>query len=572
LIACGKVAAPTRAADLQRPASMRAWSLCVGVALSCLPVLTPVAARAPATAPPQERVLPPTPQIEFGDLFTAVQMGQLYSDNKAFADAVPRGRPDQIVQQFQRENPRSGAALRRFVNAHFTLPADAGTAPSAPEHVPIVVHIDQLWDVLTRRTPSAPPFSSLLPVPEPYIVPGGRFREMYYWDSYFTLLGLKESGRQDLVRSMVKNFAWLIDTYGHIPNGLRTYYVSRSQPPFFFAMVGLLAARGEDGSTAYAEYLPQLQAEYAFWMDGAEGLQPGQAHRRAVALADGSVLNRYWDDVDSPRDESYEIDSRLARTSGRVAAQLYRDVRAAAESGWDFSSRWFEDGKTRSKLDTTGIIPVDLNSLLLGLENAIRVGCQHRGDSACTTRFTQQVTRRRAAMDHYLWNEAAGYYMDYRWSRQIQQTRISAATVYPLFVHAASAGQAGSVAMSIAKQLLKEGGLVTTTEHTGEQWDSPNGWAPLQWLAIAGLRQYGKEQLAGVLACRWIVNVNEVYAASGKLVEKYDVVTTGRKGGGGEYPLQDGFGWTNGVMRALLSQYPAYAALTRKEQCPALAH
>jgi alpha,alpha-trehalase len=121
------------------------------------------------------------------------------------------------------------------------------------------------------------------------------------------------------------------------------------------------------------------------------------------------------------------------------------------------------------------------------------------------------------------------------------------------------------------RQLLKPGGIVTTPIETGQQWDSPNGWAPLQWIAVSGLRHYGRESLAEVIACRFMVSVNGVYQQSGKLVEKYDVIHTGRKGGGGEYPTQDGFGWTNGVVRKLETLYPADAAYLDAAQCPSAA-
>jgi alpha,alpha-trehalase len=132
----------------------------------------------------------------------------------------------------------------------------------------------------------------------------------------------------------------------------------------------------------------------------------------------------------------------------------------------------------------------------------------------------------------------------------------------------ASESQAAAVAKTASRELLKSGGVVTTPLDTGQQWDAPNGWAPIQWIAIAGLRQYGQTSLAETIACRWMINVDDVYRQSGKLVEKYDVVTTGRSGGGGEYPLQDGFGWTNGVMRKLIALYPADGAYSAAGQCP----
>jgi alpha,alpha-trehalase len=537
---------------------VRWWASCLALGIGCL-IIVFVHARPPIAATPDP------PQVEFKDLFVAVQTSHLFPDGKEFPDSVPHAAPAEILGKYHAESPRSHAALKQFVATNFSLPADAQTPPSPSERVPIGTHIDLLWDVLTRRTPSVPAFASLLPLPQPYVVPGGRFREIYYWDSYFTMLGLEESGRQELVEDMVRDFAHLIDTYGHIPNGTRTYYLSRSQPPFFFAMVALLSAG--DPAAAFARFLPYLKEEHAFWMEGSRKLAPGSAHRRVVGMPDGAVLNRYWDDRDTARDESYDTDLKLARESHRDPSQLFRDVRAACESGWDFSSRWFDDAHTRATVDTTEIIPVDLNSLMFGLENAIRLGCERRGDQVCATEFSQRAATRRAAMDRYLWDGTTGAYLDYRWTRQARVPRISVASLYPLFVGAASDGQANSLSKVVARDLLKDGGIVTTTLDTGQQWDAPNGWAPLQWVAISGLRQYGKLPLAEVIACRWMANVNRVYADTGKLVEKYDVVAI-RKGGGGEYPLQDGFGWTNGVMRKLVALYPSYAAVSTMEQCP----
>jgi alpha,alpha-trehalase len=358
---------------------------------------------------------------------------------------------------------------------------------------------------------------------------------------------------------------------------LRTYYLSRSQPPFFFQMVGLLdGAAGASPADATlpaaghptVRFLKQLRREYAFWMAGVGRVHPGTAYRRVVALSDGSVLNRYWDDRETPRDESFRSDIEVARNSGRKPPQVYRDLRAAAESGWDFSSRWFADGHSRATVITTEIVPIDLNSLLYGLESAIHDACEHAADVACARQFARRASARRKAMDKYLWDAQSGSYRDYRWTQKTRLPGSSAATLYPLFVGAASAAEAASVTPAVIQDLLKEGGIVTTTVQTGEQWDAPNGWAPLQWIAVSGLRRYGKMQDAEAIACRFMLTVNHVYDDSGKLVEKYDVMATGRKGGGGEYPLQDGFGWTNGVMRKLMAMYPADAAYATLEQCP----
>src|SRR5262245_2865573 len=175
------------------------------------------------------------------------------------------------------------------------------------------------------------------------------------------MLGLIESGRTDLVRDILDNFAHLMRTVGHIPNGNRTYYLTRSQPPFFAAMVGLFA-RATDSAQAL-RYLDALEREHAFWMEGAERLSPGDAHRRVVKLRGGQILNRYWDDRDDPRPESYKADRELARSlpDSQQRAIFYRNTRAAAESGWDFSSRWMRDPRDLRTLETTEIVPVDLN-------------------------------------------------------------------------------------------------------------------------------------------------------------------------------------------------------------------
>ncbi|HEY6455173.1 MAG TPA: alpha,alpha-trehalase TreF [Steroidobacteraceae bacterium] len=511
---------------------------------------------------------PRPPQAEFADLFAAVESAAVFPDSKTFADAVPLASPATILRQYHAQRPRSAADLRLFVGRHFKVP----DAPAAPEltqglnaPAPLGVHIDALWSQLERRSPTVPPYASALPLPEPYVVPGGRFRELYYWDSYFTMLGLAQSGRQDLVRDMISDFGSLIDRYGHIPNGTRTYYLGRSQPPFFFEMVAL--AQPQDPAAAWARYLPQLRREYAFWMAGNATLKAGGASRRVVRLPDGAVLNRYWDDIDAPRDESWREDTALARRSGRESQQLYRDIRAAAESGWDFSSRWLRDPQSLASIETTQIVPVDLNSLLFGLERAIRAGCERAGDRACEADFTQRAAARHRAIDRYLWNPQRRIYSDYRWTDGRRTPVLSAATLYPLFESVASVAQAQQVAAVVRESLLARNGLATTLLKTGQQWDAPNGWAPLQWIAVRGLRDNGSGALAATIACRWLVNVTIAYQHSGRLVEKYNVETDGG-GAGGEYPLQDGFGWTNGVTRRLMALYPAYAAFSSRDQCP----
>jgi alpha,alpha-trehalase len=281
-----------------------------------------------------------TPADRYQELFIAVQSSGIFDDCKAFVDCAPRGEPALILAAYRAQCGRPGFDLKAFVHRYFAPPHIERSAYVCEPGVPLEQHIDGLWPVLTREPAAHPVKSSLLPLPHPYVVPGGRFVEIYYWDSYFTMLGLAHSGCAELLHAMTDNFAYLIDTFGHVPNGNRTYYLSRSQPPMFALMVGLCEACG--GQRAQ-QYLPQLLREHAYWMDGAERLRPGQAWRRVVALQGGALLNRYWDDRDTPREESWREDVAAAAQADRPAAEVYRDLRAAAESGWDFSSRWLRD-------------------------------------------------------------------------------------------------------------------------------------------------------------------------------------------------------------------------------------
>ncbi|MGN6668968.1 MAG: alpha,alpha-trehalase TreA [Trinickia sp.] len=498
--------------------------------------------------------LPPPPSQLYGDLFVAVQMQQIFPDQKTFVDAIPNSDPASIVQQYEQSKSQPNFDLKQFVLAHFTLPSEPVITP--PSGQTLRQHIDWLWPRLTRTTTAAdvPPNSSLIPLPKPYVVPGGRFREGYYWDTYFTMLGLQEAKREDLVDDMLDDFAYEIERFGHIPNGNRTYYLSRSQPPFFALMVQLAAK--VEGERVYQKYLPALKKEYAYWMKGADTTARGQATRNVVVFKDGTVLNRYWDERDTPRDESYYEDVTTAKQApGRDPKQVYRDLRAAAESGWDFSSRWLGDGKTLATIRTTSIVPVDLNSLLFSLEATIAKGCALSHDFLCAAHYVQKAERRADAINRYLWNPK-GFYGDYDWRLGRRNCDVSAAAVYPLFVRAAWPKRADETIRTVQAQLLKPRGLATTTVQTGQQWDAPNGWAPLHWLTVKGAQHYKDPAFAKEVGTRFLADVKQVYASDQKLVEKYVVEgPNAGGGGGGEYPLQDGFGWTNGVTLKLLDLY-----------------
>jgi alpha,alpha-trehalase len=369
------------------------------------------------------------------------------------------------------------------------------------------------------------------------------------------MLGLVESGRTDLVRHMLDNFAHQVRTIGHIPNGNRTYYLSRSQPPFFAAMVGLYAAATD--TTQALRYLDALEAEHAFWMNGAERLSAGAASRRVVRLRNGAVLNRYWDDLPQPRPEAYKPDYELGRTVP-VVETFYRHVKATAESGWDFSSRWLRDPADLRTLETTDLIPVDLNSLLYHTERTIaafRVFRRGVGDAEVAERFALAAEARRRALLAAAYDSVGGFFFDVRWRTGERVTdRPTLAAAAPLYFRLATTEQGRAVAARLERDFLRPGGFVTTLIASGQQWDAPNGWPPLQWLTMEGVRRYGRGDLADVARDRWLTLNRRTYRATGKMTEKYDVVDLNRRAGGGEYPTQDGFGWSNGVALALTAQ------------------
>jgi alpha,alpha-trehalase len=379
-----------------------------------------------------------TPEDTFGDLYRAVELARVFPDSKTFADMVPLDGPAATMAAYKAENPQGKEALTAFVAKHFLKIGEQDQ-----QKLTMLEHIRALWPILAKPPMAATPGSSLLQLPYAYVVAGGRYQEMYYWDSYFTMLGLKEDGEQPLIDSMLANFVSMIDRYGHIPNGTRSYYLSRSQPPFLALMMDLSVNKDP---TLARQRLAALKGEHAYWMAGSTCLGADSACQHVIRMPDGSLLNRYWDARDTPRDESYVEDiATSAQAAPRPAGQTNRDLRAGAESGWDYSSRWLRDQKTLSTIHTTDIVPVDLNSLLWSLEMSIARRCKALGDTACAQDFTRQADARKAAISKWLWSAQEQRFVD--WDRTKQATKvISAAMLYPLFVGLATPAQAQATA------------------------------------------------------------------------------------------------------------------------------
>ncbi|MBK9735902.1 MAG: alpha,alpha-trehalase TreF [Saprospiraceae bacterium] len=490
------------------------------------------------------------PEDTFPQLFKDAAFSGLIEDGKILADAVPLFSPAYINEAYMSTKGVEGFDLLDFLKTHFIFNDVKDSGFKTDSSLNIRQHIDSLWTYLTREADVIVPGSSLIPLPYKYVVPGGRFNEIYYWDSYFTMLGLRVAGRIDLIEAMVANFAFLIHEVGFIPNGNRTYFLSRSQPPFFAMMVELLAElRGKD---IFKKYLPMLLKEYQFWMSGEhDNTESGTEINHVVYLDKKSILNRYWDQLDTPRSEMYKEDVLLASGSKKDPVYLFRNLRSACESGWDFSSRWCGGTSDLGHIATTDILPVDLNCLIYQLEMTIYKAYVMAENDASALTFKLRAETRAKLIESIFWNEQEGYYYDYNVKEGKQTNAITMAGIYPLVFGLTSPGQAQRCLAYMEKHLMKDGGLMTTTIKSGQQWDAPNGWAPLQWMAFRSAINYKQSGLAMTIAKRWTTLIEAVFEKTGKIMEKYNVVDKGLESGGGEYPVQDGFGWTNGVYLAM---------------------
>jgi alpha,alpha-trehalase len=462
-----------------------------------------------------------------GELFVDLHTSGIWEDEKYISDAELTTSVDKVLALYNEEKSRANFDLKSFFEKHFqpaqAVEVDFAADPNrSPED-----HIKALWPYLHRSADPTDILSTKVPLPHSYIVPGGRFQEVYYWDSYFTELGLLAHGHRSWVGDLLDNFAHFIDTYGHIPNGNRTYFLSRSQPPFFALMVDAYAKGAEEPMDVYERYLPALEKEYTFW---------STEHRNE----DGKTT--YWDAGNSPRIEMYRTDLEW-EAHAKEHPLFFQHLRAACESGWDFSSRWLADPMDLGTIHTMDIAPVDLNSLLLFLEELLfnLSGNKVYQDAAYERKFKLQTE---------FFTEEGFQDIDLRIGTGTGA--VSAAVFYPLFVGAATTDQAAFTVEHHLPQLLETGGLLTTPINSGQQWDAPNGWAPLQWIAVMGLDRYGFKEEARDLATRWIQTCDIIYNARGKFVEKYNVVEPENLSKGGEYDVQDGFGWSNGVYIAML--------------------
>ncbi|XP_018408353.1 PREDICTED: trehalase [Nanorana parkeri] len=514
-----------------------------------------------------------------GDIIHQVQMAKIFDDDKHFVDMSLRDSPAKIIKRFQSLFLRPPARqltreqLIGFVNTSFYDPGtemeqwnppDWNESPkflsgiANAELRTWALNITSLWKSLGRKikedVKSNPDRYSQIYVPNPVIVPGGRFREFYYWDSYWVINGLLLSEMTQTARGMIENFLDIVQRYGMIPNGGRIYYLCRSQPPFLTLMMDSYLA-SEKNLTFLRENINLLAKEYDFWMN----------NRTVPVSVNGNnyTLNRYYVQIGGPRPESYSKDYELAENlTADAKPSLYSDIAAAAESGWDFSTRWFY-GPTDTLLDTktSSVIPVDLNAILCRVERTLAKFYTELDMPEMASRFSEALNQRLKAVQAVLWDPDLGVWLDYNSEHQKRNPNFYPSNLSPLW---ASCYEDTAVVDRVVSYLEKSGalsynnGLPTSFKNSGQQWDFPNGWPPLQQMVIEGLEntQSAKaKDIAFRLAQKW-VNVNyNAFKKYNAMFEKYDVEGDGKPGGGGEYEVQLGFGWSNGVILQLLDVY-----------------
>ncbi|KAL2095709.1 hypothetical protein ACEWY4_007857 [Coilia grayii] len=513
-----------------------------------------------------------------GELLRQVQTAKLFADNKYFVDMKLLAPPDVVLEAFHKlasEAPGRTVTrdkLKQFVNKFFDdpgkelqpwTPPDWHKKPSFlskikdPDLYAWAEELHVLWKSLGRTIIKDvgihPELYSYIYTPNPIIVPGGRFRELYYWDTYWIVNGLLICDMRDTARGMMENFMYLINKYGFVPNGDRIYYERRSQPPLFTAMVRDYYKATKD-EQFLRKVLPALEKEYNFWM----------TNRSVIVEVNGRkhVLNHYNVQVGEPRPEAYTADLELAENmSEGDKRRLFTELKAGAESGWDYSSRWFVGKNSRSGTNTSAFVPTDLNAFLCLNEFTLAQFHYKLGNPTAAKEYEEAYERRQAAVEAVLWNSEKGSWFDYHLPTKSSNLYFYPSNLVPLWAHCFNNKDMQLKAFKYLKgsrALDYQHGVPTSFLNSGEQWDMPNGWPPLHQMLIQGLADIPLEEskeAAFQLAQKWIKTNWAAYSKYQAMFEKYDVNTGGRPGGGGEYNVQLGFGWTNGVALQLLNRY-----------------
>lgn len=529
--------------------------------------------------------LPPSCDSEVycsGPLLHTVQMARIFNDSKTFVD-LKQTHPEattlanfkqlmdstaqkptlQQIKQFLVENFEEGDELQDWVPPDFVAKPQFLSTIVDPSLRSFAGDIVQLWKTLARKVKpdvtQNPKQYSLMPLPNGFIIPGGRFKEIYYWDTYWIVRGLLISEMKDTARGIIENFLYLVKTLGHVPNGSRVYYKQRSQPPLLTKMVAQYINYTQD-YTWLRKNIDTLEDELNYWIN----------NRQVKVSVNGINFRLYQYNAPSygPRPESYREDVLTASSTSDVN-KTYIELKSAAESGWDFSSRWIFDAQggnneNLTHIQTTRVIPVDLNSFIYDAFNNLSQLYKSLGNFVKAALWKKRAAVLEQAINLILWNDKAGIWQDFDVELKKHRDYFYASNIAPLWVKLGDAYKNTRTIQQILKYLTKEGiqnypgGTPTSTISSGEQWDMPNAWPPLQAIVIQGLRNAqdrDAKDMAEKLAHMWVKANYIGYQETEEMFEKYDANEPGQFGGGGEYTVQAGFGWTNGVVLELLEEY-----------------
>ncbi|XP_059051470.1 trehalase-like [Achroia grisella] len=520
-----------------------------------------------------------------GPLLDTVQMAGLYNDSKTFVDMKIKISPNITMEHFRELMNRTGsqptkADILQFVNDNFDpagsefedwRPLDWKNNPAFLERIkdPLLhkwaSQLNELWLKLGRKMKEEvkqhQELYSIIYVDNPVIVPGGRFREFYYWDSYWIIKGLLLSEMSDTAKGMVSNFLDVVDRIGFIPNGGRIYYAMRSQPPLLIPMMQLIMEELDD-EEFLRKHLHTLDKEFDFWITNhtVEVEHNGNMYK----------LSRFIDQSQGPRPESYKEDIDCAKHFDTFdkKEEFYAELKAAAESGWDFSTRWFILNGTNkgnlTNLKTRSIIPVDLNSIMSWNAKLLQDFHRRVGNVAKAEYYRVVYERYMEAIEKVLWHEDVGVWLDFSLESGRPRDYFYPSNLAPLWTGSYDKTRKEYYVNRVMNYLDKvkvdnyEGGIPATFEHSGEQWDYPNAWPPLQYIVVMGLANTGlpdATRYANEIATKWVRSNFEVWKKNAAMLEKYDATISGGFGGGGEYVVQTGFGWTNAVIMAMLNKF-----------------
>lgn len=520
-----------------------------------------------------------------------------YQDSKTLVDLPLRVPPSDALARFQSlPAPLTKKIATEFLDDVFEshpdsqliayTPADlTPLAPrftaglNAPPMLAFAADLKNRWGSLCRRdNPGPSDRTSLIPLPHPFFVPGGRFREAYYWDTLWVVHGLLACDMVDSARSATRNLLSLVSKLGFVPNGARVYYLNRSQPPVLPDMVAAIAARlpdEEDQIEWLAEAVPLLDREYNAFDECRRAPAPFESLSVYRVRAQGPRPESYFEDCETAEKAAKNIAEETEAAS--VRKQVYADMAAGAESGWDFSSRWLKNASKLETIRTSSVVPVCLNSVLLrsadvlrGFHTRLAADYKRKGDEKrhhvhveSAARYRRRFDTRAAAMQAAMWD--GKIWRDAETDTGGHTDAVSAAAFMPLWAGARLTKSEARMFVERVERsgLVQPAGVAATTAKSGQQWDFPNVWAPLVDFAVEGLRKLhathpdvGADGIARRIARGALTAMHAAWRREGAMFEKYDATEIrGSRGGGGEYEPQDGFGWSNGTALKLMEMY-----------------